>query len=77
MGVTSLSTKGQVVIPKEIRRALGLRAGTQFRVQLEGEKIVLEKINPNLGSEFYGKYKDVDLLSELREEHKRELRKGI
>lgn len=75
MGVTSLSTKGQVVIPKEIRQTLGLRAGTHFRVELDGQKIVLERIKSNLGSEFYGKYRDSDLLSELQEEHKRS--KGI
>lgn len=32
-----LSSKGQLVIPRAIREALHLRAGTQFHVQVEGE----------------------------------------
>lgn len=74
MGVTFLSTRGQVVIPKEIRQALGLKAGTKLRVQLQGQRIILESIKPDLGSRLYGKYKGADLLGELEEEHKRELR---
>lgn len=74
MGVTSLSTRGQVVIPKEIRQALGLKAGTKLRVQLYGQTIILETLKPDLGSRLYGKYKGSDLVSELEEEHKRELR---
>ena len=41
MPLTRLSTKGQVVLPKPVREALGLKAGDELLVQLEGEAIRL------------------------------------
>ena len=41
---TVVSSKGQVVIPKPIREALGLRPGTLLRVSIEGGRVVLEPI---------------------------------
>jgi len=42
--VTSLSTKGQVVIPKEIRKKLGLKPGTKMIVIQERDNILLKPI---------------------------------
>ena len=39
--VTKISTKGQVVLPGAIRRRLGLQAGDQFDVKVDGDRIVL------------------------------------
>lgn len=41
MPVVKTSAKGQVVIPAEIRRALGIRPGTKFHVRAEGTEVVL------------------------------------
>ena len=41
---TKLSSKGQVVIPEEIRRRLGLETGTQFVVVGEGDVVVLKAL---------------------------------
>jgi len=37
--VTKLSSKGQLVIPKQMREALGLSSGTRFYVTTEGTKL--------------------------------------
>lgn len=41
MRVTRLSSKGQVVLPKEVREALGLEAGDELLVVVEGETVQL------------------------------------
>ncbi len=71
--LTRLSSKGQLVIPKAIRQALGLRAGTQFHVQLDEGKIILEPVITSPVEALYGKYADADLLAELEAEHEREI----
>lgn len=43
--VTSMSSKGQVVIPLKMRARLGLREGARFAVLGEGDTIVLKKIS--------------------------------
>jgi len=49
---TKLSSKGQVVIPEEIRQRLGLREGTQFVVVGERDVIILKSIAPPAMEEF-------------------------
>jgi AbrB family looped-hinge helix DNA binding protein len=41
-----ISSKGQVVIPKDIRDALRLRAGGTLQVSLQGNRIVMEPSAP-------------------------------
>lgn len=43
---TVLSTKGQVVIVKEIRASLDLRPNQKLRERVEGGKIIIEPIPP-------------------------------
>jgi len=46
---TKLSSRGQVVIPEEIRRRLGLEPGVRFVVVGEGDVVVLKALKtPNL-----------------------------
>jgi AbrB family looped-hinge helix DNA binding protein len=49
---TKLSSKGQVVIPEEIRKRLGLEAGAQFVVLGEGDVVILKAISPPSMDEF-------------------------
>ena len=41
MSLSKVSSKGQIVIPEEIRRKLGLQKGSLIKVVLDGNKIVL------------------------------------
>ena len=38
---TRISSKGQVVLPKEVRDRLGWSAGTELEVESEGDVVVL------------------------------------
>lgn len=45
LSVTKTSSKGQVVIPKEIREKLGLGKGTLLLTYTMGDRIVLKKLS--------------------------------
>jgi AbrB family looped-hinge helix DNA binding protein len=49
---TKLSSKGQVVIPEEIRKRLGLQPGAQFVVVGEGDVVVLKALKAPKLSDF-------------------------
>ena len=44
MSLTRLSTKGQVVLPKDVRDRLGLRPGTELDVEVRDGVVVLRPI---------------------------------
>ncbi|MCH7567161.1 MAG: AbrB/MazE/SpoVT family DNA-binding domain-containing protein [Nitrospirae bacterium] len=46
VATTRLSSKGQVVIPEEVRNQLGLKTGDQFIVLGEGDAVILKSITP-------------------------------
>lgn len=52
VSTTKLSSRGQVVIPEEIRRRLGLQPGAQFVVIGDGDTVVLKRIQPPSLREF-------------------------
>lgn len=43
--ITSLSSRGQVVIPQDIRKSLNLQTGEKFAVVGKGDTILLKKID--------------------------------
>ncbi|MGE5294114.1 MAG: AbrB/MazE/SpoVT family DNA-binding domain-containing protein [Solirubrobacterales bacterium] len=49
---TRMSSKGQVVIPEEIRERLGLDAGTQFIVMGEDDVVILKMVRAPSMKEF-------------------------
>ena len=51
---TTLSSKGQVVIPEEIRVRLGLKAGAQFVVVGDRDTVILKVLEPPSLKEFQG-----------------------
>ena len=44
VATTRLSTKGQVVIPEDVRRALGLEVGARFIVLADRDLVLLKRI---------------------------------
>ena len=62
---TRLSSKGQVVIPEEVRKDLGLTEGDQFVVIGQGDAVLLKVITPPKLEDFQR------LLSQARVEAKR------
>lgn len=52
VATTRLSSKGQVVIPEEVRQRLGLKPGVQFVVVGEGDVVILKAVSPPSMEEF-------------------------
>lgn len=46
---TKVSSKGQVVLPKQVRSRLGLRPGTRLSCRIRGDSIVLTPEDPVAG----------------------------
>jgi AbrB family looped-hinge helix DNA binding protein len=48
MSEVKLSTKGQIVIPKDIRKKMGLKPGDKVKIELlEGKKAIIQSlVNP-------------------------------
>jgi AbrB family looped-hinge helix DNA binding protein len=54
LATTRMSSKGQVVIPEDVRQRLGLKAGDQFIVVGEGDVVILKTISPPSMKDFDG-----------------------
>lgn len=50
--ITRLSSKGQIVIPKDLRTLLGLKEGELFAMYGEGDTLVLKKLEVPSEDEF-------------------------
>ena len=65
LATTRMSSKGQVVIPEEIRDRLGLKAGTQFVVVGNRDVVILKAISAPSVKEFN------DLIGQARQQARR------
>ncbi|MCA9432012.1 MAG: AbrB/MazE/SpoVT family DNA-binding domain-containing protein [Candidatus Omnitrophica bacterium] len=54
LGTTRMSSKGQVVIPEKIRKALHLEPGSEFTVVAVGDTVMLKMIEPPSMEEMEG-----------------------
>ena len=52
LATTKMSSKGQVVIPEDIRKRLGLKAGSQFVVVGDKDVVILKAISAPSMEEF-------------------------
>lgn len=62
LATTKMTSKGQVVIPEEIRRRLHLQAGTRFVVVADRDTVIFKTIEPPSLDEFD------DLIAEARKQ---------
>ncbi len=64
LATTKMSSKGQIVIPEEVRKRLGLKPGSQFVVVGNKDVVILKAISPPSMKEFD------DLIAEARTQAK-------
>ena len=72
MTAVRTSSKGQVVIPVEIRQKLGIKPGQMVNLTLEGDKAIITAIKALRGSIKGKPSLTKALLKERKEERKRE-----
>lgn len=65
-----VSTKGQVVIPAELRKALNLRVGTKIALQLDGKGILLQPVTEDFINSIPGSLKGPSLSALREREHR-------
>lgn len=65
VSTTKMSSKGQVVIPENIRKQLNLKEGAQFVVFGENDVVILKNISPPSIDEFD------DLIAKARKKAKK------
>ncbi len=69
---TYATVKGQVVIPAELRRKYGIKAGTKLTVIDTGEAILLKPVNEESLKRLQGRLKGKGVLSALMAERQKD-----
>ncbi len=82
MGITKVSSKGQITIPKEIRDELNLGSGDKVLVELDTQGVFIKPlVKPSEGMKGIGKrtkkklgnLRAVELVEKMRKEDEEEL----
>ena len=73
MMTTKISAKGQLVIPKEVRKKFDIEPGTFFEIRIEKNNIVLIPMKKGPLDNLYGKFAGENILVELEREHADEI----
>jgi AbrB family looped-hinge helix DNA binding protein len=70
---TTVSSKGQIVIPAELRAELGIATGTRVAIQRQDSHLILQPITEEFIDSLMGCCKGEPSLVEFRErEHRKE-----
>ena len=77
VSTTKMSSKGQVVIPDEIRRKLRLKEGAHFVVLGDGDTVVLKRVAPPSTDDIRDLLKDARLQAKNAGLTKADVRKMI
>jgi AbrB family looped-hinge helix DNA binding protein len=61
MQVTTMSEKGQIVIPQSIRKELGIKPKTKFLIYGKGDTVIMKKLElPDLKKEWNEIFNSMD-----------------
>ena len=71
---TTVTSKGQIVIPSSIRRKLSIKEGTRIQIELDekAKEIILKPITRDYVHSLRGKFRGKGLMKTLMAEKKRE-----
>jgi len=80
MPIVTTSNRGQIVIPRDIRRQLNIQPGKKILVKAEGDRAILLPLPDDPVEHFCGIFQDgpsltKELLSERQKEQNREEKK--
>lgn len=69
---TYATTKGQIVIPADLRKKFGIKGGTRFEITDDGERIILRPITSDYIRSLRGSLKGTKALQILEQERRME-----
>jgi AbrB family looped-hinge helix DNA binding protein len=70
MLVVTASSRGQIVIPKDIRKRLNIVAGKRLAVKAEGDRVLLTPLPDDPVEAFCGIFKEKSSLTRALTEHR-------
>lgn len=77
MATATISSKGQIVLPKQLREEMELREGDRVEVGREGDRIVLRPVGPHRGDADWRSWRGTLSGSEALADHLREHREEV
>jgi AbrB family looped-hinge helix DNA binding protein len=75
MVTVKISSKGQIAIPKEIRKQLRLKEGSEIALEVHEKELVMRKVRAKSWRRWRGVLKGTGMLQDLEREHREELQK--
>lgn len=73
MTTITVSSKGQIAIPKKFREQFDIREGTKLALSTEGQDLILRKASGSDWRQMRGAFKGQSLVAARRHERKEEL----
>ncbi len=75
MTKATISSKGQIAIPKAVRQRLNLKSGTEVSIDVQGDALVLKRLVKNYPDwhTMRGMFQGENLLQDLTDEHTAEI----
>ena len=75
MTKATISSKGQIVIPKAVRDRLNLKEGTEVMIEVKGETLIMRRAVSDFPDwrTMRGMFRGTNLLQDLADEHSAEL----